>query len=78
MDNLKVLIYNFIISPGKAIEYLIIDKQDKYMGTAFLVMLCGVILNLTSKTVFLLSRDLINIYVGIGGIISVLNFLGTL
>ncbi len=48
------------------------------MGIAFLVMLCGVILNLTSKTVFLLNRDLINIYVGIGGIISILNFLGNL
>lgn len=78
MDNGKILIYNFIISPGKAIEYLIIDKQDKYMGIALLVMLCGVILNLTSKAVFFLNRDLINIYVGIGGIISVLNFLGNL
>ncbi len=78
MDNGKILIYNLVFSPAATIQYLIKEKENKYMGIAFLVMALGIIFNRISNAVVSLDRDLINTYLGIGGFIAVLSFIGNL
>ncbi len=78
MDNGKILIYNLVFSPAATIQYLIKEKENIYMGIAFLVMALGIIFNRISNAVVSLDRDLINTYLGIGGFIYILSFIGFL
>ena len=48
------------------------------MGIALLVVVAGVIFNLFSKIIVSLNRDLLDMYLGFGGFIFILNFVGNL
>jgi len=78
IENGKVLIYHLVFFPRKAIEYLVESKEDKHMGIALLVMVCGVIFNILSKAIVSLNRTSISTYIGIGGFLIILNFVGNL
>ncbi len=74
----KIFIYYLIFYPKKAIEYLIQNQEDEHMGIALLVLITGIILNLLSRIIVSLNENLIDIYLGLGGFIFILNFIGNL
>jgi len=78
LSNGKIFIYHLIFYPAEAIEYLLKAREDEHMGIAVLVVVAGILFNLLSKVIISMNRELLNIYLGWGGFIVTLNFVGNL
>lgn len=76
--DIKTFLYSFLFSPQETISIAVKRREDEHMGMALLVLVITIVFNLLAKAIIALNTKIIDVYLGIGGVIYVLNFIGNI
>ncbi|MDD5067649.1 MAG: hypothetical protein PHF84_11450 [bacterium] len=78
LNNGKIFIYQFIIAPEKAIQYILESREDEHIGISLFTLFLSIVFSILSSSVISLKKSIIDVYMSIGFVTYFLNFLGNL